>query len=337
MSFDNSHSSLRLRRNGSQAQTVLNSQPLISIGLPVYNGEQFISQTLDSLRTQDYANLELIISDNCSSDRTPAICEEYQAKEHRIRYYRNTRNLGAAKNFNRTVELSSGKYFMWAGDHDLWDPSYLSRCISVLEEDPTVVLAYSRTMLVDLEANPIELLPDQIDTRGMSAPERYVHLIRNLFWCNMVYGVIRGESLKQTGLVRNIFGSDHLLLAELALKGAFAQVPAPLFYRRKNRPDENIDQDTEVWKLRLIEVLDPAANYDSGKATLTDSYRALRDEHLGLIRSSSLSRIEKLRTMVETLRCYASNFGVEWPGGPLFKKIWTNRLSDSLLRRIGAA
>ena len=225
---------------------------------------------------------------------------------------------------------------MWAGDHDLWDPSCISRCISVLEEDPTVVLAYSRTMMVDLEANPIELLPDRIDTRGMSSPERYVHLIRNLFWCNMVYGVIRGEALKQTGLVRNIFGSDHLLLAELTLKGAFAQVPAPLFYRRKNRPDEN-DRDPEVWKLRLTEVMDPASNYDWQNATLTDSYRSLRNEHLRLIRSSSLSRIEKLRTMVETLRCYWSNFEVEWPGGPLFKKIWTNRVSDSLLRKIGDA
>ncbi len=180
---------------------------------------------------------------------------------------------------------------MWAGDHDLWDPSYISRCTSVLEEDPTVVLAYSRTMLVDLEGDPIELLPDQIDTRGMTSSERYVHLIRNLRWCNMVYGVIRRESLKQTG-------------------------------------------DAEAWKLRVIEGLDPDANSNMRKTTLTNLYRALRNEHLWLIRSSSFSRREKLRTMMETLRCYESNFGVEWPGGRLFRKIRNNRVLDSLLRKI---
>ncbi len=223
---------------------------------------------------------------------------------------------------------------MWAGDHDLWDPSYISRCTSVLEEDPTVVLAYSRTMLVDLEGDPIELLPDQIDTRGMISSERYVHLIRNLRWCNMVYGVIRRESLKQTSLLRNIFGPDHLLLAELALKGAFAQVPAPLFYRRQNRPDENVDRDAEAWKLRVIEGLDPSANCNWRKVTVSDLYGALRNEHLRLIRSSSFSRREKLRTMMETLRCYESNFGVEWPGGRLFRKIRNNRVLDSLLGKI---
>src|ERR1051325_517125 len=183
-----------------------NSIPLVSIGVPVYNGEPFLSQTLQSLQNQDYENLELIISDNCSSDRTQRICQEHQTRDHRIQYYRNATNMGAIQNFNRAFEMASGTYFMWAGAHDLWAESYVSQCISLLEHDPTVVLTYSRTMLIDLEGNPIGLMPDQIDTRGMTTPVRYAHLIRNLRWCNMIHGVIRRESLTQTRLFKRVFG-----------------------------------------------------------------------------------------------------------------------------------
>src|SRR3954452_21534224 len=107
------------------------SQPLVSIGLPVYNGEQFIRTALDSLLGQTYQPLELIICDNASTDQTAAICQEYLAKDQRVRYYRNPTNLGAVKNFNRAFELSSGIYFMWAADHDLREPTFVSRCVEV--------------------------------------------------------------------------------------------------------------------------------------------------------------------------------------------------------------
>ena len=314
-----------------------NPQPLVSIGVPVYNGERFLSQTLQSLQDQDYGNLELIICDNGSSDRTPTICQEHQSRDRRIHYYRNAANMGAIQNFNRAFEMAQGTYFMWAGAHDLWAQSYVSRCISILERDPMVVLAYSRTMLIDLEGNPIGVMPDQIDTRGMTTPVRYAHLIRNLRWCNMIHGVIRRESLYQTRLFKKVFGTDHLLLAELSLTGAFAQIPEPLFFRRQTRPDENIDRDPDGWKQQMIVTLDPGSKSKWGKTNLIDLYRTLRNEHIKLIQSSSLNHIAKLRMLLETLRCYYSIFGVDWPGGPLLRKLWTNRVSDSLLRRIAAA
>ncbi|MEM4134638.1 MAG: glycosyltransferase, partial [Candidatus Micrarchaeia archaeon] len=79
--------------------------PLVSIGMPVYNGERFIRQALDSLLAQDYENFELIISDNASEDKTPEICLEYAARDKRIRYYRNEKNMGAAWNFKRVFDL----------------------------------------------------------------------------------------------------------------------------------------------------------------------------------------------------------------------------------------
>ena len=88
--------------------------PLVSIGLPVFNGEKSLAQALDALLDQDYSNLEIIISDNGSTDRTSEICEEFLKKDTRIKYYRSSENLGSNWNFNRVFELSSGKYFMRA-------------------------------------------------------------------------------------------------------------------------------------------------------------------------------------------------------------------------------
>src|SRR3954463_12928543 len=122
--------------------------PLVSIGLPVYNGEHFIAAALDSLLAQDYAPIELIISDNASTDRTPEICREYAANDPRVRYYRISTNVGVIKNFNRVFERSTGDYFMWAGDHDLRAPTYVSRCMEIMTADPSVVLCCTQTVRV---------------------------------------------------------------------------------------------------------------------------------------------------------------------------------------------
>lgn len=106
-------------------------KPLVSIGMPVYNGEKYIRQALDSLLAQDYGHFELIISDNASTDGTPEICREYAARDSRIAYYRNQENMGAAWNFKRVLDLAAGEYFMWLPhDYRLLDANYLSTLIN---------------------------------------------------------------------------------------------------------------------------------------------------------------------------------------------------------------
>lgn len=153
---------------------------LVSIGMPVYNGEKYIRQALDSLLAQDYEYFELIISDNASTDRTAEICLDYVAKDKRVKYHRNETNLGALKNFNQVVNLSRGKYFLWAADHDLWHSTFISPCVSVLEQDSEIVLAYARTRLISIDGTDLGLTPDVIDTRGMPAFRRYLDIIWNL-------------------------------------------------------------------------------------------------------------------------------------------------------------
>src|SRR6185436_17133561 len=98
--------------------------PLLSIGLPVYNGQKFITNAVDAILAQTFADLELIICDNCSTDQTEAICRAYAAHDSRVHYYRNEQNIGATNNFNRTFSLATGKYFKWATHDDIIQPTY---------------------------------------------------------------------------------------------------------------------------------------------------------------------------------------------------------------------
>src|SRR5262245_31427219 len=117
--------------------------PRVSLGLPVYNGEGFLRQALDSILAQTFEDFELIISDNSSTDSTPAICHDYKAADARIRYLRNESNRGVAWNHNRVFALSTGEYFKWCAADDLIAPEYLSACLGRLEAEPDAVLCYS--------------------------------------------------------------------------------------------------------------------------------------------------------------------------------------------------
>ena len=107
-------------------------QPLVSIGLPVFNGEDFLENALDSILNQTYKNIEVIVCDNASTDRTSSIISAYHKNDDRIKYHRQEINIGAAGNYNRTFELSIGKYFKWAAHDDVMHENYIEQCVHCL-------------------------------------------------------------------------------------------------------------------------------------------------------------------------------------------------------------
>ena len=109
-----------------------NTVPIVSIGMPVYNGEKLIREAIDSLLAQTFTDFELIISDNASTDGTAAICKEYALKDKRINYIRQGTNLGASVNFNLVLNKAVGKYFMWAAHDDQWTEEYLMNATNIL-------------------------------------------------------------------------------------------------------------------------------------------------------------------------------------------------------------
>lgn len=208
-------------------------EPTVSLGLPVYNGADYLELALTALRGQTFADFEIIICDNCSTDATERIGRDAAAADPRVRYQRNARNLGAAGNYNLCLAMARGRYFKWCAHDDVVAPSYLEACVALLEAEPDAVLAYPRTTIIDGEGREVAPYDDGIDHHGGSAPERFASvLLRRAGECNAVFGVIRTDVLRRTGQIRNFPSSDETLLAELALWGRLRQVPEPLFFRR---------------------------------------------------------------------------------------------------------
>lgn len=209
-------------------------QPRVSIGVAIYNEERFLRPALDSLLAQDFADFELIISDNASTDGTQAIGMEFAARDPRVRYHRNEVNVGATENFNVVFRLSCAEYFMWAGGHDVWAPTYVSRCIEVLESDPAIVQCNSEVQYMSQDGTEFGQTMHQMDTRRRGLLTRAYLMMWHASTFH-IYSVFRSSVLRQTRMLRRVLGPDLLLGFELSLLGPAAIIPEPLQFMRDNR------------------------------------------------------------------------------------------------------
>jgi len=209
--------------------------PRLSVGLPVYNGQDYLPEALDSLLAQSYSDFELIISDNASTDRTEEICRRYMARDPRIRYFRQAVNLGAAPNHNFVVQQARGEFFKWASHDDLYARDLLLRCIEALDTNSEVVLSHAWEAFINAEGNILHRVNYRLATDSPRAPERF----RSMLFVrggDDFYGVIRTEVLRRTAPHGSYHHADRTLVAELSLHGPFYQVPEVLYFRR-DHPD----------------------------------------------------------------------------------------------------
>jgi glycosyltransferase involved in cell wall biosynthesis len=204
---------------------------VLTIGLPVYNGERYLRQSLDALLGQTWTDFELVISDNASTDATADICTTYAAGDGRIRYLRQPVNVGAGPNHNLLVPLARGRYFKWASHDDVYAPTLLEKCIALLEADPDIVLAHSWDAVVDDAGAVIRSAPYELDTDDPDPAVRLRSLLRTPGG-NDFYGVIRTDVLRRLGAHRSYYNADRTFMAGLVLQGRFRQVPEVLYHRR---------------------------------------------------------------------------------------------------------
>ncbi len=206
--------------------------PRVTIGLPVYNGRNYLVETLESILAQTYADFELVICDNASTDETEAICLEYAARDERIRYHRNEENIGASANYNRVFELGRGVYFKWAAHDDLLAPTYLERTVDVLDHQPDVVLAYTQAKAIDSQGQVVKVYPGKHHYASPVARRRFYEFVLDPHPVVAVFGLMRREVLGRTRLIGKYSGSDRPLLSEMSLLGKFCEVPEHLFFYR---------------------------------------------------------------------------------------------------------
>lgn len=223
----------------------VSSEPLVSIGMPIYNEAKFLSEALDSVISQTYTNIEIIISDNASTDDTQKLCEEYAAKHPHIQFHRQNTNLGATANFEFVVKHAKGKYFMWAAGHDIWSPNHIEECVAALEQHRGAAVAFATTEWIDAESQPHLNQTGWVDTRGRDPVARYFMI----FWGNMnpVLGLIRRDYLTQITL-RSVVGMDLLILAKLALMGDFIHAYQAKWYRREFREEQSYSEKLKRYK-----------------------------------------------------------------------------------------
>jgi glycosyltransferase involved in cell wall biosynthesis len=255
----------------------------MSIGLAVYNGEEFLAEAIDSILAQTFTDFELIISDNASTDRTAEIAKEYAARDPRIRYSRNDTNIGGANNENLTVELATGTYFRLAAHDDVCAPTLLEKCLAALEANPDAVLAYTKIVAIDGHG---DVMHETWLRRGLSArpSTRFRELAFKDHSCEPTYGLMRLETLRRTRLQENYVNSDRALLCELALMGRFVEIPEPLFFKRFHAKNVYVDTRARLawfnpdWK---------------GKVSFPN-WRLLQG-YVSVIRAAPIPRGEKLR------------------------------------------
>jgi len=276
--------------------------PRVSVGLPVYNGARFLAAALESLLGQTFADLELIVADNASTDGTDEIVRAFAARDRRIRAYRWGRNHGAAWNYNRVFALARGAYFKWAAHDDLCAPELLERLVSVLDGEPGTVVAYPRTAIIDEAGRFVAMYGDGLDLREPDPGARYRRYHDRFRFggeCNAIFGLLRASALRATARIGAYPASDTVLLGELALRGGFHEVQEPLFLRRDHA-------DTSV---RRHEAFDARAVWfdprNGGRVQLP-RWRWLV-EHLAAVRRAPIGAAVRARCLVQVAKWAAWN------------------------------
>jgi hypothetical protein len=229
------------------------ANPKVSIGLPVYDGERYLDEAVASLLGQTFEDLELIISDNASTDGTEQICRAWAARDPRVRYSRNAANLGSAANFGRVLAMARGELFRWAAHDDVCGAAFLAEAVKVLDGDAGVALVHPRAVAIDTEGRRLGTFDP---VTGLDDPRPHIRFRRALTVGEAIYlvwGLMRRTEVLAAGGLGPHVGHDRTLLSAMSLRGRFHELPDVLFFQREhpgrsvNRHDWRRPRQAAVW------------------------------------------------------------------------------------------
>lgn len=240
--------------------------PLVSVGMPVYNGEKLIRRALDSILKQNYPLIEIIISENNSADTTYTICTEYKkrSKDIDIRILRQNTTIPVLDNFMAVLEPAKGKYFMWAAADDSWSSSFVSKLVEKLESNTRYAVAQTAIMKVS-ESNYKNI--GYVNFKGKNNPEKCSMLqltkriVSPLKYNFYIYGLFRRELLIEAfRYAPRIPSSDRWFLLQFPLAGfKFGYIDEPLYIRTiadkplyERYPEEELGEQNKHIKSKLF-------------------------------------------------------------------------------------
>ena len=217
------------------ADTEVSHAPRVSIGLPVFNGENFIADAIASVLEQTFADFELIVQDNASTDRTADLCAGFAARDSRVRYFRNPTNLGLAPNYNLAFQKARGHYFKWLAHDDYLEPTYLAETVRVLDRRPEAVLCNTVVRYIRADGSNIGLYDSGLANADTASPvARFAAMVLPSHSCVDFFGLIRREVMERSLLHSSYHSADRAFLAQMALRGRLVQLPEPLAVMREH-------------------------------------------------------------------------------------------------------
>ena len=226
---------------GEEAEPVNRDEPLVTIGVPVYNGERFLAQCLDSLLSQTFRDYTLLISDNASTDSTAEICKRYVRSDTRVRYHRNDINIGLYGNFNFLLRSARTRYVKLASADDFWAPAMLGDAVKAMERDPSLVLCCPKAVLVDKDGREIRRYETSLHLIEDDPVVRFTRVLTEIGLVNQLMGVMRTDMVRSALQLMNEPGADTVFLAELSLYGKTMEIPEYQYFRRFHEESSSWD------------------------------------------------------------------------------------------------
>ena len=244
-------------------------KPKVTVGLPVYNGGQFIGDRLESLLLQTFTDFELIISDNASTDSTSEICREFEKKDKRVRYFHHDENRGLFWNFNFLLKEAKTEYFVWAAVDDVWSQNFLEKNIYVLENNKKVVGSIGEYKLYNMVKDP-STYKTKIKVLENSKKFQYVHPIygnvgSKIRFClnyNMggpIYGVYRTDKLQKSNTFEHyknnrMWRTDLAYILNVIREGDFEVVNNAFMYKHVSEKSTSVIQYMKKLNFSELEI-----------------------------------------------------------------------------------
>lgn len=207
---------------------------LVSIGLPVRNAGDRVAGVVRSVLAQEHENIELLITDNASTDDTEAVCRELAASDRRISYHRQGRNIGLLNNFVYAISAAKGSHFRWIGDDDRLEPGFVTHCLEVFAADPRLILVTTGISYTGPGGEPASATYPGTALGSDDPVERLSEMLRLLNASHLLIDPLYGMVLREPVAAlprRNMLREDEVFATKLALAGPWGHTPEILAHR----------------------------------------------------------------------------------------------------------
>jgi glycosyltransferase involved in cell wall biosynthesis len=261
------------------------ASPRITIGLPIYNNERNVAESLTSLLGQTYGDFVLLVCDNASTDRTGEIVQEFARRDARVVYHRNPRNIGMFPNFNRVFELTKTPYLKWATGDDYWSPQFLAEALPIIEADASIGAVYPKATFVDFSGKTLSLYEDKVQSLQDDPVARFRTVLDNIRRVHVHLGLLRTSMIARTRLFGAYQGGDISFVADMALYGKLHEMPERYFFRRFHEESSSWNRHDAAHQAKRF-------NPGNSKGGKFDYVRLYSDYFIRVIRSD-LSAAQK--------------------------------------------